>query len=227
MEFSLEQIIRIMLDALEAQKVIEVIEKNPLQIRILTSEKAASELEESFLSSFDSDGYVLEGMLADFYKSVIVSLQEKTWDCDIEATKRYYQSQMFGESGTSQDLNISQPSSAGCQKNSADRYYWKSYHKVGSHQETGEVKLPGHLGRSIDEFLSYTGCHVGSRGFAAASLQTMNCVETCFKDASATSGSRHRGYGSKSGSSSRSCHSSCHSGCHSACHSAWGSGRSR
>ncbi|MCK7486171.1 MAG: hypothetical protein MZU97_11955 [Bacillus subtilis] len=55
-----------------------------------SARKAESEYEELFLAAFDAEGHVLSGLLADFFEDAIKRLQEKIWDCDLEATRAFY-----------------------------------------------------------------------------------------------------------------------------------------
>ena len=96
LEMPLQKVVAIMLEGLKRQGIIEVVKEDPLQIRILTARKAEDEYEELFLQSFDTHGLVLSGLLADFFEKVLAKLQEKIWDCDIDATRDYYRKKLEG-----------------------------------------------------------------------------------------------------------------------------------
>ena len=90
MELPLPRVAAIMIEGLRRQGLIELVSESPLRIKILSAAKAQSDYEESFLGAFDSEGRVLSGLMADFFEAAIKKLQEKVWDCDLEATKTYY-----------------------------------------------------------------------------------------------------------------------------------------
>ena len=106
LEMPLQRVVVIMLEGLKRQGIIEVVKEDPLQIRILTARKAESEFEEMFLQSFDTKGLVLSGLLADFFEKVLAKLQEKVWDCDIEATRDYYRKKLEPKEETEQDRQV-------------------------------------------------------------------------------------------------------------------------
>ncbi len=103
LEMPLPRVVAIMLEGLKRQGIIEVVTEDPLQIKILTARKAEHEYEELFLQSFDTHGAVLSGLLADFFEKVLAKLQEKIWDCDIDATKEYYRKKLEKREETEQD----------------------------------------------------------------------------------------------------------------------------
>ena len=94
LEMPLQKVVAIMLEGLKRQGIIEVVTEDPLQIKILTARKAEHEYEEMFLASFDTKGLVLSGLLADFFEKVLAKLQERIWDCDIDALKDYYRKKL-------------------------------------------------------------------------------------------------------------------------------------
>ncbi len=99
----LQRVVGIMLEGLKRQGIIEVVTEDPLQIKILTARKAEHEYEEMFLQSFDTKGLVLSGLLADFFEKVLAKLQEKIWDCDIDATKELLPKEAGAEGGDGED----------------------------------------------------------------------------------------------------------------------------
>ncbi|MCX7029660.1 MAG: radical SAM protein [Spirochaetes bacterium] len=94
LEMPLNRVVALMLEGLKRQNIIEVVQEDPLQIKVLTASKAEHEYEELFLQAFDTEGKVLSGLLSDFFEKVLQKLQEKVWDCDLEATKAYYQAKL-------------------------------------------------------------------------------------------------------------------------------------
>ncbi len=103
LEMPLQSVVAIMLEGLKRQGIIEVVKEDPLQIKILTARKAENEYEEMFLQAFDTKGLVLSGLLADFFEKVLAKLQEKIWDCDIDATREYYRKKLEQKEETAED----------------------------------------------------------------------------------------------------------------------------
>ncbi len=103
LEMPLGRAVALMLEGLKRQNIIEVVEEDPLQIKILTAAKAEHEYEELFLQAFDTEGKVLSGLLSDFFEKVLAKLQEKVWDCDLEATKAYYRAKLEKKDETTED----------------------------------------------------------------------------------------------------------------------------
>ena len=46
---------------------------------------------------------MLSGLLSDFFEKVLAKLQEKVWDCDLEATKAYYRAKLEKKDETAED----------------------------------------------------------------------------------------------------------------------------
>ena len=115
LEMPLPRVVGIMLEGLKRQGIIEVLSEDPLQIRILTAHKAEHEYEELFLQSFDTKGLVLSGLLADFFEKVLAKLQEKIWDCDIDATRDFYRRKLEHKEETPED------------RAAPYYWYWSSY----------------------------------------------------------------------------------------------------
>ena len=103
LEMPLHRVVALMLEGLKRQGIIEVVKEDPLQIKILTASKAENEYEELFLQAFDTEGMVLSGLLSDFFEKVLAKLQEKVWDCDLEATKAYYRKKLEQKEETEED----------------------------------------------------------------------------------------------------------------------------
>ena len=113
-----EKVVALMLEGLKRQNIIEVVQEDPLQIRVLTASKAEHEYEELFLQAFDTEGKVLSGLLSDFFEKVLQKLQEKVWDCDLEATREYYRANLEKKDETEEDRR--------------DPYYWYWSRSPGS-----------------------------------------------------------------------------------------------
>ena len=62
LEMPMQKVVGIMLEGLKRPGIIEVVKEDPLQIKILTAQKAAHEYEEMFLQSFDTKGLVLSAL---------------------------------------------------------------------------------------------------------------------------------------------------------------------
>ena len=103
----------IILETLERAKLLEVIKEAPLQVRILVpapgmaapsmaapsmaapnttaaAPDTTPDYGERFLAVFDLEGYVLSSKMADFFEEALRHLQEKIWDCDLEATRAWW-----------------------------------------------------------------------------------------------------------------------------------------
>ncbi|HOV64978.1 MAG TPA: DUF2207 domain-containing protein, partial [Spirochaetia bacterium] len=118
-ELPLARVAAIMIEGLSRQGIISVESENPLKIKILSGKKAESEYEELFLAAFDTEGNVLSGLMADFFEKAIAKLQEKVWDCDIEATKAYYREKL-------KEAEAEEPDASRA-KSVTNYYYWYSY----------------------------------------------------------------------------------------------------
>ncbi|HEY9054714.1 MAG TPA: hypothetical protein VIO60_07840, partial [Rectinemataceae bacterium] len=94
LELPLPRAIGLMLEGLESAGLVDVESQDPLRIRILDARRSGEEMEEAFLACFDAEGRVLSGLLMDFVESAMKTLQERLWDCDIEATKAFYRAKL-------------------------------------------------------------------------------------------------------------------------------------
>jgi hypothetical protein len=86
-ELPLPRVVAVMIKILEDEGVVRLAQEAPLRLEVLKAE-SADEYGYTFLGAFDTEGWVLSGRMADFFETALKKLQEKTWDCDIEATRR-------------------------------------------------------------------------------------------------------------------------------------------
>ena len=183
LEWPLSRVAAIMLEGLKRQGIIEVKDEDPLQIRILTARKAGHEYEELFLQAFDTKGLVLSGLLSDFFEKVIAGLQEKIWDCDVEATKEYYLKM----------LEKKEEDETPADRTAAYYPYWTSCHYLRWHEHSyARMGLPRDMGGGYQAFMSSASCFKGC--FAPPQAHTggvASCYSACHN----------------------ACHSACHSAC--------------
>jgi hypothetical protein len=200
LEMPLQKVVAIMLEGLKRQGIIEVVKEDPLQIRILTARKAEDQYEELFLQSFDTNGLVLSGLLADFFEKVLAKLQEKIWDCDIDATRDYYRKKLEQREETEQD------------RVTPYYWYWSSYRWIFWNTAMySHMALPHDFTQGYQAFMASASCFKGC--FAPPQVKTGGvgaCYSACHN--ACPSACHHA------------CHSACQSACHSACHSACVSG---
>jgi len=185
-ELPLARVAAIMVDALERDGTVRLVQEAPLRLEVLAavSDDAYGDL---FLRAFDSEGWVLSGLLADFFEDALQKLQEKSWDCDLEATKAHYRQLVeaaeAAPAGSTPDAASRRDSAAG---------YWYSYRYLNAHPSRYEkVGLPK----------EFTGTY-------AAFMASSSCFSGCFTPAGAA-GTASACYSA--------CHNACHSACHSAC----------
>ncbi|HYW84649.1 MAG TPA: hypothetical protein VFB30_15410, partial [Spirochaetia bacterium] len=185
LEMPLQKVVAIMLEGLKRQGVVEVVSEDPLKIKILTARKAEHEYEELFLQSFDTRGEVLSGLLADFFEKVLAKLQEKIWDCDIDATKEYYRKQLEKREETEQD------------RVAPYYWYWSSYRWIYWNTAAySNVRLPHDFSADYRTFMASASCFTG-----------------CFAPPQASTGGVGACYSACHNACHSACHHACHSAC--------------
>jgi hypothetical protein len=166
LEWPLQKVVAIMLEGLKRQGIIDVVKEDPLQITILTARKAEHEYEEMFLQSFDTKGLVLSGLLADFFEKVLAKLQEKIWDCDIDATREYYRKKLEQKEETAQD------------RAAPYYYYWSSYRFIYWNTAVySQVHLPHDFTGGYQAFMASASCF---KGCFAPPQVTTGGVNACY-----------------------------------------------
>jgi hypothetical protein len=172
MELPLPRVAAIMIEGLKRQGLVELVSESPLQIRVLGAKKAEQEYEEAFLAAFDSEGRVLSGLMADFFESAIKKLQEKVWDCDIDATKAYYRKRIQ-EAEAEAEAPAAQLASS-----IPYHHYWVGYGYMSSHADHyASVTLPSELNTGYAEFMRSAACFSGCFSPAGG---TIGMVDACY-----------------------------------------------
>ncbi|HRY55647.1 MAG TPA: hypothetical protein P5142_13565, partial [Spirochaetia bacterium] len=171
MELPLPRVAAIMLEGLSRQGLVELLAEDPLRIRVLAGRKAESEYEEDFLAAFDHEGRVLSGLMADFFEAAIKKLQEKVWDCDLEATKAHYRAKIqAAESGEEPSASIA--------RRDGLNHYWLGYSYLERHRERyAALSLPKELNVGYAEFMRSAACFSGC--FAPAGGKVDACYSAC------------------------------------------------
>ncbi|PKL07428.1 MAG: hypothetical protein CVV51_14170, partial [Spirochaetae bacterium HGW-Spirochaetae-7] len=180
LELALPRIAAIMVDGLEAQGLVAVDREDPLKLRFLSAHTANDEIEESFLASFDAEGNVLPGLLADFFEGAIKRLQEKIWDCDLEATKAFYRRKILEAQATAEEVDgWDETRRRGYYRSNAAWMYWRSYAIVGSRTDRlAAIRLPEGMSAGYADFMRSAVCYSGC--FTPASSGTVDaCYSAC------------------------------------------------
>ncbi|MCE5255359.1 MAG: DUF2207 domain-containing protein, partial [Spirochaetaceae bacterium] len=181
LELPLVRIVAIMLEGLKAQGIIEVAQEEPLQIKILTREKAKDDYEEQFLACFDSEGHVLSGLLEDFFETMIRSLQEKIWDCDIEATKAYYRGKLAkAETMEAERQAMGDEDRMEFQRRNRYWNYWYGYWIISSYPARYEhMAMPKGFAATYADFMRSSSCFNGCFAPGGASGQGAGKAGAC------------------------------------------------
>ena len=110
-------------------------------------------ISEKFLGCFNLDGLLMSGLLADFFEHEIKTLQEKVWDCDLEATKKFYREKLSADF-----KNIDGEKRTNLHNN----YNWFWYPYMGysrhHHGRYEDIKVPEIYDGSYSTFLSSGSC---------------------------------------------------------------------
>ena len=218
----ISQIIGILVQALGDQQKLVVRSLEPICAYPAAGSHFDDDIEREFVEIFDETGNIVTEKLNAFLEGVISRLQEKSWDCDMEATRRYYMGLMYDNPTESNrehlqykyvdDRYISSPT----RPDDCDdyywqhRYYWRHYNGYYTNRYHYHHGLPSTYQMGYTEFLRSTSCFHGC--FTQPNLENV-CHSACH---SACHDACHDA-----------CHSACHSACHDACHSACVSGGSR
>lgn len=203
-------ILSAILSKLVAQGYLEEISQNPIKVRRTDYNKPSSDLSvyERMMYDAADDGEFSGKEIENILKKLVDNVQQKTWDCDIEATKKYYEEKLskgFREQNPN-SVNEGQVYEEGSYmgywpfwyfyhsgverdryRNNFDRYEKNTWADIDN------VKVNPDFGSKVDKFACHSACHDACHSA---------CHSACH-DA---------------------CHSACHSACHDACHSACVSG---
>ena len=92
---SIDQIIGMFVQALADQDKLIIKSLEPITIIPKQDVDSLSDIEQKFLACFDDIGVIDNAKLQDFIEHVITDFKDRTWDCDIDATRRYYMEMMY------------------------------------------------------------------------------------------------------------------------------------
>lgn len=219
----IQQIIGIMVQSLGDQKKLIIRSLEPIKA-YPASDVSLEPIEQKFVEIFDELGNIDETKLQDFLEGVIAGIQEKSWDCDLDATRKYYMALMYYNPDEPEVdklqfkviedrdyTNLYAPCPAGFDDYYwRNRYYWRHYNGYYTHNYHYNHGLPAQYSVGYAAFMQSTTCFHGC--FTQPNLENV-CHSACH---SACHDACHSA-----------CHSACHHACHSACHSACVSGGSR
>ncbi len=227
----IQQIVGIMVQALGDQNKLIVRSLEPIKA-YPASDVSLEPIEEKFVEIFDELGDVNETKLQDFIEGVITGIQEKTWDCDLNATRNYYMNLMYKNPEEEEkdklefkliedkyftDPTISKPDQ--CDEDFwHNRYYWRHYNGYYTRRYHHNLGLSQNMNMGYQQFLQSSVCFNGC--FTQPNLENV-CHSACH---SACHDACHSACHDACHSA---CHSACHHACHSACHSACVSGGAR
>ncbi|TXT41726.1 MAG: hypothetical protein FD137_2652, partial [Spirochaetes bacterium] len=162
LELPLARVVALILEGLKSQGIAEVLTEDPLRIRILTAEQAEEALEEAFLACFDAEGRVLSGLLMDFFEAQLKELQERLWDCDIEATKAHYRAKLADGEMIEAEAQGDRARYAAWRASNPHWHYWHGYHYVRRYPDRyAALGLPGELKTGYAEFMRSSSCFSG------------------------------------------------------------------
>ncbi len=212
LEKPLDRIVAIMLEGLQRNGVLRVESEKPLRIHVIAADRAEHEYEKLFLAAFDAKGEVVSARLSSFFETALAKLQEKIWDCDVEATKAYYRERLEPGAGAAAEEDRGRPEGS----------FWLAMRELLWNQAMySDMALPDEFHRGYLDFMASSSCfrscftaQVGDADGACHSACHDACHSACHDAChSACHDACHSA-----------CHDACHSACHSACHDAYVSG---
>jgi hypothetical protein len=203
-------ILSAILSKLVAQGFIEEISQNPLKLRRIDNNRSLDDLSvyERMMYEAADDGELSGKEIENILKKLVDNIQQKTWNCDIEATKMYYEEKL---SNSFKEQNPNSVNKEEVYEKGGHMDYWPHWYfynagfVYGSYtnsydryersmpDNTDNVKFNSNFDSVADKFACHSACHDACHSA---------CHSACH-DA---------------------CHSACHSACHDACHSACVSG---
>ncbi len=219
----IQQIVGIMVQALGDQNKLIVRSLEPIKA-YPASDVSLEPIEQDFVGIFDELGNIDNTKLQDFLEKVIAGFQEKSWDCDMDATRQYYRAVMYDNPDEPEVdklqfkvveerdyTNINAPCPSGYDDYYwRNRYYWRHYNGYYTNRYHYQHGLPAQYSVGYAAFMQSSTCFHGC--FTQPNLENV-CHSACH---SACHDACHSA-----------CHSACHHACHSACHSACVSGGAR
>lgn len=217
---SLEQIVGMFVQAIADQGKVVIKSLEPITIIPDSDEHELDDIERRFLTCFDDIGVLDNAKLQEFIEHVITNFKDRTWDCDIDATRQYYLEMMYENpqetDPTKMKFKSIDDKVVSLQKGDEARYY-ASYHYYWIHCNryyTNEYHyhhgLSETFARPLNDYVASQACFSGC--FTQPNLDNV-CHSACHN---ACHDACHSA-----------CHSACHDACHSACHSACVSGGAR
>ena len=168
------QIVGIMVQALGDQKKLIVRSLEPITA-FREPDAMLEPIEHDFVEIFDAIGHVDSNKLQEFLEKVIAGLQEKTWDCDLEATRKYYMAVMYNNPDEPQkdkllfkaledkdytDLYAPRPSMYD-DYYWRNRYYWRHYHGYYTDRYHYDHGLPHRFDGGYTDFIRSSSCFHG------------------------------------------------------------------
>ncbi|MBQ8036081.1 MAG: hypothetical protein IJ268_03725, partial [Proteobacteria bacterium] len=186
----LSQIIGIMTQALGDQNKLIVRSLEPITA-FIQPDAALEPIEHDFVEIFNEIGNIDEQKLQEFIEKVIAGLQEKTWDCDLEATRKYYLAVMYHNPDEPQkdklefkvvedkyyaDPYAARPSDLYDDYYWRNRYYWRHYNGYYRDQYHYNHGLSNRFAGGYTEFLRSSACFHGC--FEQPNLESV-CHSAC------------------------------------------------
>ena len=215
-----------------------------------------NEIERRFAEIFDDTGEMDVGRLNAFLEWAVSEMQDKTWDCDLPATRAYYLGLLYDnpEEVDPTKLHYKFVEGQTIAQNSpaiAHAHYWRycsDYYMGAGRRECDLDGVRESLGESIAEFSAvgevrdslekacYSACHDACHDacYSAPAYvvrpEPVRC-EPVRREPPVRRDIAERVRATSSQAKASSCHTrshdACHSACHDACHSACVSGRAR
>ncbi|MBU2530889.1 MAG: hypothetical protein KKD35_07620, partial [Elusimicrobia bacterium] len=105
LNFPLNKIASVMLINMERKGMIKINSLNPIIIEEKTAMSLENPYEGLILSGIKPGGVLDEKVIEQAVKTTMMGLEQKIWDADLEATKKYYESRIDKFEGTIQHNN--------------------------------------------------------------------------------------------------------------------------
>jgi hypothetical protein len=204
-------ILSAILSKLIALGYLEEVSPDPLRVRRIALDKPLTDLNEYERLMYDAsaDGEFSAKEIEEILQKLVDNVQKKTWDCDVNATRKYYEDKMT----ETYKQQTEDPKNEAKKRYSEGQYasYWPywyfflynttddSYRNDFSRYEASMPANPDNItfnsimSSKKGQFACHSACHDACHSA---------CHDACHS----------------------ACHSACHDACHSACHSACVSG---
>lgn len=116
LDFPLSFLVGLMVQNMERKGLVKIMSLNPLRVE-RTTHQAINNITDAYefilFNAIHQDGSIGVTPLHDMFYTIAKGMEQKAWDCDLEATKNYYRSRMGNLANSS---------------NQDESYYWDGYY---------------------------------------------------------------------------------------------------